>query len=1724
MSLTQSGGEIPSEPEFDLISEAPAISSDGRYVAFVHSSSALVASDTGHSTDVFVRDTLTGTNELISVAADGSHPNPFVNGEPVMTSDGRYVVFSASSSLTPGASGYGDVYLRDRTLASTELISRGLGGQVPDDSSAQGMQAITADGRYVAFTSYSTNLVAGDTNGEPDLFVLDRVTGTMALASVSSAGTQSNGETLDSVYLAVSPAGHVVVAFHSDATNLVAGDAGSGEFLRDLTSGQTNRLVGPANVASVRVTDLSPDGMLVVYQKLVGNDLQVFLLDRSDDSVELISANTVGAPSSSVGELPEAQSSNGNISEDGRFVGFGSTANDLVENDTNTFCDEGEEFLVSCGESYVRDRLTGITTRVSVADDGTQSDGRSYPAQLSGDGSAAAFTSYASNLVPGDANDMGDVFVAQLGSPGSTSANVAPGGTLSSGGSTSASVPLVVSVTTPQGGLVSIVVGDTSQTAPQGFTFFGQQETISAPNATASAPLAIAFTLDDSLFSLGDDPLTTQIFRSELPGGPSLVPDCSATSPAISPDPCVSSRVPIGGGVTVTVLTTQASDWNLGLSAGPPPVEGWMQRVSVTQAGDQIEPGVDINPGPLGPVVSSDGRFVAFSHTSPDLVPGDSSNSLDVFVRDTLTDTNELISVASDGSHPLSPITGGLLAMTPDGRYVVFTSHAVLAPGATGIGDVYVRDRTLGTTELISQGLGGEIPDSSSGDESAIAITPDGRYVAFESYATNLVAGDTNGQPDLFVFDRVSQSMERASVSTSGVEADSATTGQADFAITAAGHVVLAFSTGAANLVAGDPGYGMFFRDLTTGETTRIVDPPGDGYARLVDLSPDGTLVVFTVDVDNGFGSQVFVLDRSDSSIELISTNNLGEPSAAIGRSSSGLNQAGNMSDDGRYVGFASNAYNLVGGDTNDFCSFTPQGPDPHHPGQPIAVSCPEAFVRDRLSHTTTRVSIADDGTQGNKDSFIPWISGDGSTVVFRSNSSNFVPGDTNGMADIFLRPLRSQPRSASGVVAPGNSINAGTTTNASVPVAASVTTPQGGSVSIDIGDSNQAPPPGFTFFGQQVTISAPVATNDAPIGLAFALDASLFPPGSDLMGVQVLRSEPPGEPTNVPDCGLTSPYITPDPCVSDRSPLGGGVVVTVLTTHASVWNFGLGGPPAPTYPTVASFVADPAPVTNKTKIDFVLTFDVAVTSLAADDFTIGGTSTGWSVTVVDGPIGGAYTIQLDGPSSTEGTVELTLGADSVVDAESDSGPSLPVTATAVVDRTVPMVSAQLLTPGSVIAGSPVTATSSATDAGGVASGQLQITSLSAPSYLNTLALDAVDGAFDGTIEAMTTTIAAPPNAGTYLVCALAYDPASNVSAGTGCRTLTVTKLNQTVSFANPGTKTMLQSPLTVSPTATSGLFVSLTSNTPLVCSTSGHDVTLLAAGSCSLSASQTGNISYNPSNTVTRVFTVNQVAQSITFANPGNRTMAESPVTLNPTSSSGLPVTLISTTVPVCTVSGLEVTFLGPGTCSLMASQAGNAAYKPASAIIRTFAVKKVNQTISFASPGATSFGASPIVVSPTASSGLTVLLISTTPTVCTVSGHAITLVSVGSCGIQAQQAGDAIYNAASTVTRSFNVTKADQTITFPNPGPRSMGAPVVHTGVTSSAGLTVTLTSSTTSVCTVSGTDITLLKAGTCTVKATQAGNASYKAATAVTRTFTVSAALARTARPRRDLPGSA
>ena len=348
------------------------------------------------------------------------------------------------------------------------------------------------------------------------------------------------------------------------------------------------------------------------------------------------------------------------------------------------------------------------------------------------------------------------------------------------------------------------------------------------------------------------------------------------------------------------------------------------------------------------------------------------------------------------------------------------------------------------------------------------------------------------------------------------------------------------------------------------------------------------------------------------------------------------------------------------------------------------------------------------------------------------------------------------------------------------------------------------------------------------------------------------------------------------------------------------------------------------------------------------------------------------------------------------------------------------------------------------------------------------------------------------------------YLPATPIT-----RSFTISQASQSITFTNPGGKTLVQTPFMVTATASSGLPVTVTSTTTAVCTINGFEVTLLAPGTCSLAATQAGNDVYKPAPSVTRSFNVTKAAQSITFTNPGTRTMLQTPFTVTATASSGLAVTVTSTTTAVCTVGGFEVTLLGPGTCSLTASQPGTEAYAAANSVTRSFTVTKVAQSVTFANPGGRTLLQSPFDVVATASSGLSVTVTTTTTGVCAISGYEVTLLATGTCTLTASQPGNAVYAAATVVKRSFTVTKAPQTITFPNPGPQSMLVPTVVLSPWASSNLPVTMSSTTAAVCAVVGDTVTLKKAGTCKIKAVQAGNATYAAAPAVTISFTVAAA---------------
>jgi WD40 repeat protein len=217
----------------------PYLSADGRYVAFRSFANNLVSGDSNAMWDVFVRDRQTGTTERVSVSSAGVQGDNH-SGKAVISADGGAVAFhSLASTLVAGdTNGVNDAFVRDRTLGTTQRVSVDGGGVQGNDHSRNAY--ISGDGRYVAHASSASNLVSGDTNSLPDIFVYDRQTGSTARVSVDSGGGQATG---DSRAPSLSTDGQVV-AFHSFASNLVSGDGnGVGDvFAHDRGTGVTERM------------------------------------------------------------------------------------------------------------------------------------------------------------------------------------------------------------------------------------------------------------------------------------------------------------------------------------------------------------------------------------------------------------------------------------------------------------------------------------------------------------------------------------------------------------------------------------------------------------------------------------------------------------------------------------------------------------------------------------------------------------------------------------------------------------------------------------------------------------------------------------------------------------------------------------------------------------------------------------------------------------------------------------------------------------------------------------------------------------------------------------------------------------------------------------------------------------------------------------------------------------------------------------------------------------------------------------------------------------------------------------------------------------------------------------------------------------------------------------------------------------------------------------------
>jgi hypothetical protein len=344
--------------------------------------------------------------------------------------------------------------------------------------------------------------------------------------------------------------------------------------------------------------------------------------------------------------------------------------------------------------------------------------------------------------------------------------------------------------------------------------------------------------------------------------------------------------------------------------------------------------------------------------------------------------------------------------------------------------------------------------------------------------------------------------------------------------------------------------------------------------------------------------------------------------------------------------------------------------------------------------------------------------------------------------------------------------------------------------------------------------------------------------------------------------------------------------------------------------------------------------------------------------------------------------------------------------------------------------------------------------------------------------------------------------PSSSVTVATAAQTVTFTSVSPSSAAVGGG--------YTVSATGGgSGNAVVYSTATTSVCTLNGAVVSFLHAGTCTVDADQAGSTYYSAAPTSHQSTSVSKAPQVVAFTStsPSNATVATGGA-----SGNQVALTIDSSTTGVCTISGGAVTYQHVGTCIVDANQAGNSDYLGANQVQQAIAVGKGSQAVNFTStpPASPQVGGT---YTPTASSsaGLTVAItLDGSSTGCTIASGTVTFTAAGTCVIDANQAGNLDFLAATQVQQSFAVVKKSQAITFTSTAPST----AVYNGTyavtaTATSGLAVTFSSATTAVCTSSGATITFVGTGSCTVNADQGGDATWAAAPRNQQTFTVSKA---------------
>ncbi len=414
-------------------------------------------------------------------------------------------------------------------------------------------------------------------------------------------------------------------------------------------------------------------------------------------------------------------------------------------------------------------------------------------------------------------------------------------------------------------------------------------------------------------------------------------------------------------------------------SAHTTPLALTTERISLRTNGNEANDDSD------QPDISADGRFIAFSSDATELVSGDDNNARDIFVHDRETGSTERVSLNSDGEE--ANFDSDAPAISDDGRFVTFHSFATnLRDNDTnGVADIFLHDRQSGDTTVVNIVLGGQADDISYDPD----ISGNGQFITFWSHASNLVGGDTNEVADVFRYDRIAQTMFRASLDSNGVQGN----GHSRYPTISQNGRYLAFESDASNLTSGDTGIyrDVFWHDMNTGETKRVSlrhnDQEANGDSFEAAIAADGRYVAFTslandiTDNDDNVRRDIFVRDTQNDTTELIT--------AVMGDIDTW--ELPSISGNGRYVTYRGR-------------------PAPEPPQQACQGVLCEIFVYDRQTDTVTQASVSSGGTVADGDSYQSVLAADGRYLAFSSKATNLVANDDNGRRDIFLRDFLPAP------------------------------------------------------------------------------------------------------------------------------------------------------------------------------------------------------------------------------------------------------------------------------------------------------------------------------------------------------------------------------------------------------------------------------------------------------------------------------------------------------------------------------------------------------------------------------------------------------------------------------------------------------------------------------------------------------------------------------------------